>query len=618
MDETVTIRIPKIWGEKTFEQDIWGNLNFLIGPNGTGKTLFAERLESSLHSHSVRYLSADRLSGMVEPSNDRRFTNSRLDSGFNLQHESAYRNQAEQQGYSSDAYILLRDKPDLRIRIQAILSEYFDRDIELKVEGGYLVPEMTDESSSTSYDLRDDESHGLKELISLLTIIHDDESDVLIIDEPELHLHPQYQKYLLREIQRLSGPPENDMSKTFFLITHSPTMVEFKSIEDMLNVYSFRSKSQPPFTVDEFSDQDRHYIENLIPRLNTQHKEALFSEEPLLVEGYSDEQIFSLAIEKHDDIVKSPETEIISVDGKENINSFFRFCQGLGLHPRVIADLDVMFNGGLRQTLSNLDPVSEMLQSAGAGSDLMDAIGPVESELEDIITELESRQLTHNSNNTLSEIQNQVNDIGESYMRRYILYRAILSYEQLFRSEFSADRIRTILGKMDTILTILSDRGYYILRKGELEDYLTDENLPLAGANKNRKSNIFQEARNRLMSSDSSADVLETVDGLVDVLLNVLDAREVSLLSHMETTVSQWIHEVQGAVQAGEVTSLSDLRSHHSVGQERYDRLFKVEEMTINGSEFECTISINESIDSNETRLRFQDDTVPSKITLES
>lgn len=85
----------------------------------------------------------------------------------------------------------------------------------------------------------------------------------------------------------------------------------------------------------------------------------------------------------------------------------------------------------------------------------------------------------------------------------------------------------------------------------------------------------------------------------------------------MESTVSQWIHDVQNAVIAGEIDDVDDLRHHPSIGEDRYDRLFSICNFDVTDDGFECKICIKQSIDSNETTVRFDDDTVPSKITLE-
>lgn len=44
--------------------------------------------------------------------------------------------------------------------------------------------------SGKVYDLKKDESHDLKEIITLLAFLYDDEYNCIILDEPELNLHP--------------------------------------------------------------------------------------------------------------------------------------------------------------------------------------------------------------------------------------------------------------------------------------------------------------------------------------------------------------------------------------------------------------------------------------------
>lgn len=57
--------IPYLW-DGILEKNNWGALNFLIGPNGTGKTIFVNELQRHFPSHGLhpRYLSAERLAGL--------------------------------------------------------------------------------------------------------------------------------------------------------------------------------------------------------------------------------------------------------------------------------------------------------------------------------------------------------------------------------------------------------------------------------------------------------------------------------------------------------------------------------------------------------------------------
>lgn len=610
MEIDVTIELPELWEGDRFQQDEWGSLNFLIGPNGTGKTLFAEQLENQIRRYSVRYLNAERLSGM-ERQRYGKYGRTNLQQGISLENEDTFRQQGENYGLSSDAYIELRNKPDLKARIQAILSGFFDREIQLEVEGGYLKPKMRDMTTSDSYDLRENESHGLKQLISLLTLIHDDEYDIIIIDEPELHLHPQYQRFLLKEIRKLAGDPENDQSRAFFLITHSPIMVDFRNLQDLKNVYSFRSRSQPPYSVSEFDDEDKYHIKNLLPRLNTHHNEILFSRQPLLVEGYKDERIFSLAIEKHNGLEGNPESSMIGVGGEGEIDSFLRFCRNLGLEPRIIADLDILFKGDLRETLSELDLVREKAQERGVGSNLLEAIGPVERRLNDFIDQIEEEEFDETAPETLRQLSDRFQSEEESAKKRYYMYRAIRSsgreiVQEIDSGQVDSDDISFVEGRVDSIMEILGDCGYYVLEEGELEDYLLDEDTTPFGVSDNRKSEVFQKARNRIHQADSSEEVSEAIGDLESVLRRVTASKEVNLVKYLEQTISKWAHEVQWVVRRGEVESIDDLRDHDIVGQERYERLFSVEEFQLEeDAVFQCKIQLNSALDPEETTWEF-------------
>lgn len=64
MNIPIKIELPQVWSG-TFEKDEWNPINFIVGPNGTGKSLLSDKLYHNLNSkgYNVRLLSAERLSG---------------------------------------------------------------------------------------------------------------------------------------------------------------------------------------------------------------------------------------------------------------------------------------------------------------------------------------------------------------------------------------------------------------------------------------------------------------------------------------------------------------------------------------------------------------------------
>ena len=75
----IKISLPEIW-QGEFEKNDWNSINFIVGANGTGKTLFSEKLKDQLQSErisngmtpqsplKVRLLTAERLSGFEKTS----------------------------------------------------------------------------------------------------------------------------------------------------------------------------------------------------------------------------------------------------------------------------------------------------------------------------------------------------------------------------------------------------------------------------------------------------------------------------------------------------------------------------------------------------------------------
>ena len=219
MNLNINISIPDLWGEQRFQKNEWGSINYLVGPNATGKTRFAEQLKKQCQNQGlkVRHLSSERLAGF-EKQQYGLFAYSHLFRGLDTGQFAQYISQGKEYGLSADAFAILKERLDLRIRIEAILSQLFGRRIRLAEEGGFLKPKIQKIEGGDEYCLKESECHGLKELITLLTLLYDDEYNCLIIDEPELHLHPQFQTFFLQAIREIAGDPRSCADKKCFFI----------------------------------------------------------------------------------------------------------------------------------------------------------------------------------------------------------------------------------------------------------------------------------------------------------------------------------------------------------------------------------------------------------------
>lgn len=196
IEQRISIALPAPWSGDTFEAELVGPINYLVGPNGSGKSRFAEELLSYLDAQSfrVRMLGTDRL---LEMTNLRAFARHYGDIFANgyPKNNFDFLRQAGKGGSGVDTFVLLEDRLSLRIRVEVTLSHLFGRDVVLDWDSGNLVPKAVWRKSGATYRMDRDECHGIKELLVLLTHLYDEQNDYLIVDEPELNLHPQYQGF---------------------------------------------------------------------------------------------------------------------------------------------------------------------------------------------------------------------------------------------------------------------------------------------------------------------------------------------------------------------------------------------------------------------------------------
>ena len=262
IEKNIDITIPLLWGDEHFVKNQWGSINFLVGPNGTGKSLLAEQIKIKFNAGGflTRYLNAERLVGL-EKQVEGRFGGGTLQRGFDITHFEDYKTRAENTGLSSSAIIILKQRLDIRIKIEALLSDMFGKTIRLVEEGGFLKPKMQNIDAGEEYNLSESECHGLKELITLLTFLYDPSKNCIIFDEPELHLHPQFQSFFLQEIRKVAGNPLEDASKKmFFIITHSPYFIDLKSLDDLSSILVCHFDKVPTY-VGELEEEDQYILE---------------------------------------------------------------------------------------------------------------------------------------------------------------------------------------------------------------------------------------------------------------------------------------------------------------------------------------------------------------------
>jgi len=595
--KNVDITIPLIWGDEHFIKNEWGYINYLVGANGTGKSLLAEQIKNHFNNngYKARYLNAERLMGF-EKKDVSYYGGAILHRGFDISNFDSYKTYAEHGGLSSSAIIILKERLDIRLKIEALLSDIFGKTIRLVEEGGYLKPKMQNIKAGEEYNLSESECHGLKEIITLLTFLYDPSKNCIIFDEPELHLHPQFQSFFLQEIQKVAGNPLDDPSKkVFFIITHSPYFIDLKSLDDLKNILVCHLNKVPTY-VTELDADDQFILKKFLPRFNTHHKQFFFSPNPVFVEGYTDQQIISILFEKIGINIGASGSCIIDVGGKDELGVFYKLCKALKINCRIIADLDAVFRGRLRRVVCEDERSQAFVQQQGIGANLSNEIGDLETHLTDIAARILNQETAIPE---LNELKVRLNSFlaEEGHSKKVTTLLAILKYDVKIRTVLDASNVANlnlIIGRIAQLHNAFKSCNTFIFPKGEIEHYYTQSNVDYL--NITNKDTWFHTEKDYILQADPS-HISQEYSDLITILKEAVPAIDIEIKKHLKFEIFEWIHQVQTGIAKGELNNTDDLTRNAKINYTLYNQILELQNLIINEDKtFECRITIKETL----------------------
>ena len=549
IDLNLQFQLPLPWNGKVFETSQIGPINFLVGPNGSGKSQFAQVLAKTWAN--TRLLGTDRLSGMEQIRPFTAFQADPFNNGY-ARNRFQYLKQAGTQGSGIDTIMLLEERMDLRIQVEATLSHLFNREIILEWDSGNLVAKVRRLDDNSSYRLDREECHGIKELLVLLTHLYDEQHQYLIIDEPELNLHPQYQAFFMQEVRKIAGnPTTKGNKKIIFLITHSPFMLDFRSLDDLNSVISFSLDYSVPKQVCNIQPGIQAALP-FIRRLNAHHKQLFFSDNPVFVEGILDSQIVEALMSAHFVSVAEAGSCIIDAGGAEEVNHYFRLCQSLGKTAHFLYDLDSLFSGNLRGCIKDDESVQSFLASAGLGNDLGKYCGLLEKELTGLIANLVGADLPKN----LHSLGTFLTGLGERSQWKPEQWRkartaamtGISRYRSDIASVVSLPVVEDVEGRLAKIISALNEKNIHLLSGGTLERYLPHYKGDEYTLSPDAKRQAVYAEIEEVAKLPTEETLAERYGELYTVVCSLPSKSEVDLDAALSNHLSSYIHEFQRTV----------------------------------------------------------------------
>ncbi len=159
---------------------------------------------------------------------------------------------------------------------------------------------------------------------------------LVIIDEPEIHLHYQFQNEYLRIIEKLNTTQESQ----YILVTHSESLINSTTIDSVIRFSlddSGYTKINQPIVTD-----DQRWLVKILDNQRSTH--AFFGSKVLLVEGEDDAYFFSAALNYIENKLKRGVLQDISVLGTGGKKGFAwkHFFDSFGIRTYRINDFDLV------------------------------------------------------------------------------------------------------------------------------------------------------------------------------------------------------------------------------------------------------------------------------------
>lgn len=469
---SITANINSHEGNFSREIELRSPLTFIVGPNGSGKTHLLKGLKGSFNSYTnkkVRFISAGRL-GPLEIYRSNYDQYDRPSEADNATHghksDSKYRHKIET--INGDLHTLSA-RTDILIKVRERLQKLFKRNIKIDWDAGNLKVSFARLDNSDSYYSSGREASGLLHLVGILSALYDDEVGVLLIDEPEVSLHPQLQAFLLKEITRVAGiPGEDGYKKIIVMATHSTEMIKISKTDDLLSFIFCNDLKEEPIQIPKNAGELKNgKLRTLITRLGQEHKLALFSRTPLLVEGPSDVIVCNALSDKLDLNLEAAGSQILPINGKEAMPETVKLFRLMGKTPTVLVDADCFADGLNLINAYFSDEEIRNIADTLASKQGMDGI-------------LKGTNDIYNKFCTLVDKNwDEIAEIAKNHPYFTLLQDEVLNKKRsvlctLLNHDNLSGEWDRLKNRITALFNIFEEVGLFILRKGALESYYDD------------------------------------------------------------------------------------------------------------------------------------------------
>ena len=467
--KTLNVKVENIFGDQDVQITLYSGLTIFVGTNASGKTQTIKKITdimtNEVGSNKVRYLSSNRIGNMERyRSKIDQYTYTTDDYTFGDKATKRARLQIET---ACGDFFAMDERKDVFIKVSERLSVLFNRNIFIRWDAGQMKVFFGKTDSEQEYSVAA-EASGLVNVISILAALFDESVEVLLIDEPEVSLHPQLQSYLLREMKNVV----KKYNKTIIISTHSAEMIELNKASDLCNYIFFRKNTLPKQISPDAPELNSVKLKEFLLRMSLIYNEGFFAKKVLLIEGSSDMILCRYLCNRLDLNLDVAGSQIIPVEGKGQFPIITKLFRLIGKEVCVLTDLDGFTDDNSIINLFSELPEGTKIANDHGNENLQSMIREIKTKIDEVI-----RSTKDNMISIYSQHPYWINrdlEAGEDKIIRRALVAQLFTVDEDELLTWPDSQEWTSLKKRITVLLdILEELGCFILRKGAIESYYT-------------------------------------------------------------------------------------------------------------------------------------------------
>lgn len=229
------------------------------------------------------------------------FSESSWDKDLYLSYDKLDNRKSSIPRFNNRLFQMMKNKEQIDNLISFVMGKKINWTIEQNDSGRYYVKF----NFGSYYHSSEGVGDGLWSILTICDALYDSSSnDIIVIDEPELSLHPAYQKKVLDLLLRYSK------DRQIIISTHSPYFISWQAIAKGAALIRTQKNNESDIEVNSLSDETKSKIGGYLKDLNNPHvlglnaNEVFFLDDNIIVtEGQEDVVLFGKALTKSELVI---------------------------------------------------------------------------------------------------------------------------------------------------------------------------------------------------------------------------------------------------------------------------------------------------------------------------